>query len=222
MLFLGREALGGDSVPVYAMPRMKRFLETNGPWSQLVQLKNISIQSIFDKEEIRLSSNLSVIPFSVPHRDEFSETVGFKIVGPNKSVLFIPDIDKWGKWSTSIIEKIKKVDYAFLDATFYDGKEINNRNIAEIPHPFVIESMELFKRLEHREKPKIHFIHLYHTSPLLNEQSAAYGKTINSGFKVARFFEQFRLWYLLEVLFSKTFSFSRLIKPKHRTQQHEN
>lgn len=193
LLFLGREALGGNAVPVYAMPKMKRFLETNGPWSQLVALKNIALQPIFEKEEIELTSNLSVIPFTVPHRDEFSETVGYKIIGPHKSALFIPDIDKWGKWTTSIVDEIKKVDYAFLDATFYDGEEVNNRDIAEIPHPFVIESIELFKNLSDTEKSKIHFIHLNHTNPLLNEQNEAYKKTLHSGFEVARFLEQFRL-----------------------------
>ena len=172
---------------------MKGFLENNGPWSQLVELKNISIQPIFDKEEIVLSSNLSVLPFKVPHRDEFSETVGYKILGSNKSVLFIPDIDKWRKWSTSVVEEIKKVDYAFLDATFYDAAEINNRDISEIPHPFVIESMELFKDLPSEEKSKVHFIHLNHTNPLLNVQSEAYRATINAGFKVARFLGQFQL-----------------------------
>lgn len=193
LLFLGREALGGNSVPVYAMPRMKRFLETNGPWSQLVELKNISIQPIFDKEKIELTSNLTAVPFTVPHRDEFSETVGYKIVGPNKSALFIPDIDKWGKWNTPIIEEIKKVDYAFLDATFYNGKEINNRDIAEIPHPFVIESMELFKDLSDKEKSKVYFIHFNHTNPLLNTSSKAFKTVKESGFNVAQYLQSFSL-----------------------------
>lgn len=193
LLFLGREALGGNSVPIYAMPKMKSFLETNGPWNQLIHLKNILIHPIFNGEKIELTPSLSVVPFTVPHRDEFSETVGYKIIGPNKSALFIPDIDKWGKWKTPIIEEIKKVDYAFLDATFYDGEEINNRDISEIPHPFVIESMQLFKGLSTKEKSKVHFIHLNHTNPLLNMESEAYEKTIRSGFEVARFLEQFQL-----------------------------
>lgn len=193
LLFLGREALGGDSVPVYAMPKMKRFLQSNGPWSQLVELKNIVLRPIFEKKEVEPTPNLTVVPFRVPHRDEFSETVGYKIIGPSKSALFIPDIDKWGKWTTSIVEEIKKIDYAFLDATFYNGAEINNRDISEIPHPFVIESMELFKNLPDKEKSKIHFIHLNHTNPLLDEQSGAHIKTIQAGFNVAQFLGQFQL-----------------------------
>ncbi|MHA1989269.1 MAG: MBL fold metallo-hydrolase, partial [Promethearchaeota archaeon] len=165
LMYLGKEAMSADNVKVYAMPAMKEFLENNGPWSQLVSNHNISIQEITNEKLIILTSNLNVIPFTVPHRDEYSETVGFTIIGPNKKVLFIPDIDKWEKWNRSIVEEISKVDYAFIDATFYDGEEINNRDISEIPHPFIIESMSLFQNLPPHEKSKIYFIHLNHTNP---------------------------------------------------------
>ena len=46
LMYFGREALNSKSINVYAMPRMKRFLEDNGPWSQLVSLKNILIKEI--------------------------------------------------------------------------------------------------------------------------------------------------------------------------------
>ena len=42
LMYFGREALNSKLVNVYAMPRMKKFLEENGPWSQLVSLENIS------------------------------------------------------------------------------------------------------------------------------------------------------------------------------------
>lgn len=185
LMYLGREALGAKNIPVYAMPKMKRFLETNGPWNQLVSLENIELKPIINDNNVRLTKYLNVEPFLVPHRDEFSETVGYKIYGPNKTVLFIPDIDKWTKWEKSIIEEIEKVDYAFIDATFYSGKEINNRDISEIPHPFVIESIELFKNLPKVEKSKIYFIHFNHTNPLLNTGSEAYIKVLAEGYKIA-------------------------------------
>ncbi len=186
LMFLGREATNASKIPVYAMPRMRTFLEENGPWSQLVATANISLQPLENEIDINLTSNLRVIPFTVPHRDEFSETVGYTIEGPNKSALFIPDIDKWEKWEVSIIKAISEVDYALLDATFYDGVEINNRDISQIPHPFIVESMELFKNLPLSEKQKIHFIHFNHTNPALNLESDAYKTIINSGFKVAK------------------------------------
>ncbi|MEM9078039.1 MAG: MBL fold metallo-hydrolase [Bacteroidota bacterium] len=193
LMYLGREAYGAKSVPVYAMPKMTSFLTNNGPWDQLVNLKNISLVPLKDSLAIKLGKGLSVLPFSVPHRGEYSETVGFKIIGPKKKALFIPDIDKWNIWDTNIIDEIKKVDFAFLDATFYDGEEVNHRDISEIPHPFVIESLELFGNLPMREKEKIHFIHLNHTNPLLNRESEAYKNVIESGFKIASFQDIFQL-----------------------------
>ncbi|MCC6371644.1 MAG: MBL fold metallo-hydrolase [Bacteroidia bacterium] len=185
LMQLGREVMNAKGVQVFTMPRMKTFLETNGPWSQLVTLHNIELNELKENEGKSLSPNFTVSAFTVPHRDEFSETVGYIIKGPHKSALFIPDIDKWEKWNKSIIDEIKKVDFAFLDATFYSGEEINNRNIKEIPHPFVLESMELFKSLSAKEKAKIYFIHFNHTNPLLIQESEATTKLKAAGFNVA-------------------------------------
>ena len=193
LMYLGKEATNASEVAVYAMPRMKLFLEENGPWSQLVSNGNISLTQLQNATEIELTSQLKVIPFTVPHRDEYSETVGFQIIGPNKSVLFIPDIDKWEQWEDSIIDAISEVDYAFLDATFYDGEEVNYRDISEIPHPFIIESMGKFKALNSEEKKKIHFIHFNHTNPVINKQSSAYQQVIDNGFNVAMINELFPL-----------------------------
>jgi len=193
LMYLGREAMNAKQVSVYAMPKMKSFLEHNGPWSQLVSLNNISIRPLQDGQVNVLSSNIKVKAFRVPHRDEFSETVGYLIEGPHKRVLFIPDIDKWSKWNKNIIEEIGKVDYAFIDATFYSAAEMNNRPISEIPHPLVVESMELFKNLPAKEKDKIYFIHLNHTNPLLNPESPQTKTVLKNGFHIARFEDVFEL-----------------------------
>lgn len=186
LMYLGKEATNAQSVPTYVMPKMKGFLEENGPWSQLVSEKNIVLHLIENQIEISPTSNLKVIPFEVPHRDEFSETVGYKIIGPTKSALFIPDIDKWGKWGTDITDEIAKVNYAFLDGAFFDGDELNTRDISQIPHPFVIESMALFGMLPASEKKKIHFMHFNHTNPLLDSESEQSMKVLKNGFKIAR------------------------------------
>ena len=110
LMFLGKEAMGAKKLPVYAMPRMRTFIQNNGPWDQLLTEENIVLNNLEDKAKISLSNNLSVTPFLVPHRDEYSETVGYNIQGPNKSASFIPDIDKWEKWEEDIIDQIKKVD----------------------------------------------------------------------------------------------------------------
>ena len=186
LMYFGREALNSKSINVYAMPRMKKFLEQNGPWSQLVSLQNISITEISNNSKLSIDPNIIIQPIEVPHRAEFSETVGYKIYGPNKTVLFIPDIDKWYLWEKSIIDEIKQVDYALIDATFYDSGEVNYRDISEIPHPFVVESMKLFDSINYEEKNKIFFIHLNHTNPLLDEKSEEYQLVIGKGYNVAK------------------------------------
>lgn len=193
LMYLGKEAMNSKAVPVFTMPKMKSFLEDNGPWSQLVNNNNITLKEISETTELRLTPHLTITPFTVPHRDEYSETVGFTISGPNKKVLFIPDIDKWNRWDISIIESISQVDLAFIDATFYDGEELENRDITKIPHPFVIESMALFKDLSPIEKAKIYFIHLNHTNPLLDKKSEAYKKVLKNGFHVANIKDVFPL-----------------------------
>ena len=164
LIHLGRESANTKKTPVYVMPRMEKFLRNNGPWNQLIDLENISIQPIQNKIPVSVSPRLTVTPLVVPHRDEFSETVGFLITGQSKRVLYIPDIDKWDLWETDINELLTQVDYAFLDATFFEDGEIS-RPMSEVPHPFVEESITRFKSLAIEEKNKIYFIHLNHTNP---------------------------------------------------------
>ena len=182
---LGLEVMGANKIPVYAMPRMMNFLTDNGPWSQLVTKKNIIVEPLQDGVIININDQIKITPFLVPHRDEYSETVGFDISGPNKSVLFIPDIDKWELWQKDIVVEIERNDYLFLDATFFDGTELPGRNMSQIPHPFVVESMQLFANLSIKEKQKIHFIHFNHTNPLYQPGSNARKVLNNAGFQVA-------------------------------------
>ena len=184
LMYFGREALGKKDINVYAMPKMKYFLETNGPWSQLVSLQNISLQNLQQDSTIVLNNKLKVTPFLVPHRDELSETVGYKIEGAKKTALFIPDIDKWHKWKRSIIDEVKKVDYAFLDASFFKDGEIN-RPMSEIPHPFTTETTALFKNETLATKNKVIFIHFNHTNPALQENSKERKELKKLGFRFA-------------------------------------
>ncbi|PSR12145.1 MAG: pyrroloquinoline quinone biosynthesis protein PqqB [Bacteroidetes bacterium] len=193
LMYLGKEAINATQVPVFAMPRMKFFLENNGPWSQLVAQQNIALQELTSDTPVTLTPNLTVVPILVPHRDEFSETVGYRISGPHKKVLFIPDIDKWEKWDRDIAAEIAQVDYAFIDATFFDGAELNNRDMADIPHPFIVESMARFQDLPTAEKNKVYFIHLNHTNPGLRPASDQARQVVANGFHIARMNEVFPL-----------------------------
>ena len=183
LIHLGRESANTKNIPVYAMPRMAQFLQNNGPWSQLIDLENISIKPLQNKTPVSVSPRLSITPLIVPHRDEFSETVGYLIAGQSKRALYIPDIDKWDLWETDINTLLTQVDYAFLDATFFEDGEIS-RPMSDVPHPFVEESIMRFKTLAVEEKSKIYFIHLNHTNPALNKDSLEYKKIIGNGFNI--------------------------------------
>jgi pyrroloquinoline quinone biosynthesis protein B len=193
LMHLGREVMGAQSVPVYAMPKMTKFLRSNGPWSQLVDLDNIEIKKLKKNRPIVLNKRISITPFIVPHRDEYSETVGYKIQGPDKSLIFIPDIDKWEKWDKDIVNIASENDYALIDGSFYTANELPGRDISEIPHPFIIESMAKFKSLSNNDKFKIHFIHLNHTNPALTNNSNAQNQIKNTGFNIAQRGQAFKL-----------------------------
>ena len=192
LLYFGKEALGKKNIPVYAMPKMKNFLINNGPWSQLVTTKNIAFSNLRKDKVVQLNNSLKVTPFLVPHRDEFSETVGYKIEGENKSALFIPDINKWSLWEKNIVEEVKKVDYAFLDATFFKEGEIN-RPMSEVPHPFIEETVDLFKNESLTTKNKVIFIHFNHTNPALQPNSKERNELTLLGYKFAAEGKRFEL-----------------------------
>lgn len=192
LMYFGREALGKKDIPVFAMPKMKNYLTNNGPWSQLISLKNIKLKNLQNDSTIVLNNKLKVTPFLVPHRDEFSETVGYKIEGAKKTALFIPDIDKWHTWKKSIIEEVKKVDYAFLDATFFNQKEVK-RAMTEVPHPFINETIDLFKNESLQTKNKVIFIHFNHTNPVLQENSKERKEIEKLGFRFASEGENYEL-----------------------------
>ena len=203
-MFLGHEAMGARSMPVYAMPRMQDYLSTNGPWSQLVAYNNIVLRPLQHNVAVSLSRNIAprkiapnnitsndnkskvtVTPFLVPHRDEFSETVGYLIAGANKSALFIPDINKWSIWETDIAEIIQTVDYALLDATFFGDGELPGRDMSKVPHPLVTETMEALAGLSAEHRNKLWFIHMNHTNPLLDASSEEAALVRAAGFNVA-------------------------------------
>ena len=185
LMHLGREVMGAKNIPVFAMPKMQSFLENNGPWSQLVTLQNIDIQPLSKDSTIVLNNQFQITPLQVPHRDEFSETVGFSIQINQKKALFIPDINKWGIWDRSITDEIQKHNIAFLDGSFYQNGEIPGRDMSEIPHPFIEESMEIFKSLEKNQKAKVNFIHFNHTNPVLNIESEAFNTVLRNGFHIS-------------------------------------
>lgn len=193
LMHFGREAMGAKGLPVYAMPRMRSFLSTNGPWDQLIRLQNIVLRSLECDSTMVLNARLQITPLLVPHRDEYTETVGFRIDGPRHSAVFIPDIDKWENWERRVEDELKSSTIAYLDGTFYGEGEIPGRNMAEIPHPFISETIIRLSTLAPSERNKVRFIHLNHTNPALQDSSAAFRGLRTAGFWVAVQGERFAL-----------------------------
>ena len=185
LMYFGREALGAKNLIIKVLPKMSNFLKTNGPWSQLVDINNIKIQKLSFGSKTNELRNITVTPIQVPHRDEYSETAGFIIEGRNKKALFIPDIDKWEKWDKNLKQLVYEFDYLLLDATFYDSKEIN-RDISEIPHPLVTETINLLDDLSPEHKNKVYFIHMNHTNLMLDPSSDLTKLVVSKGFNITR------------------------------------
>jgi pyrroloquinoline quinone biosynthesis protein B len=169
LMYFGREGKDTNRVPVYGSERMLGFLRSNGPWSLLVSRNNIDPRPIKADEPVALDAGLRVTAFAVPHRDEFTDTVGYLIEGPRRRALYIPDIDQWQKWDRSIRDLAMSVDLAFLDGTFADAAEIPGRSVADIPHPLIPATRNLLRGV----KAQVWFIHINHTNGQLDARDVA-------------------------------------------------
>jgi pyrroloquinoline quinone biosynthesis protein B len=139
---------------------MSDFLAANGPWSLLVKDGNIDVRLLEPGRAVPLPGGIRVTALLVPHRDEFTDTVGFLIDGPRAKAIYVPDTDRWEKWGRSIRELVDEVDLAFLDGTFASASELPGRSLAEIPHPLIPATRELLRGA----RARVWFIHLNHTN----------------------------------------------------------
>lgn len=187
---LGREAYAADDVPTHGSAAMVDLLTRHGAWALLVELDHIEPIEIRDDEPVVLARDalgaprLSITPLAVPHRAELSDTFGYRIDGPERSVLFVPDIDKWHLWERSLADELDAVDVGLIDGSFAVEGEIPGRSMAEIPHPFVVETLdELSSRPD--LKARVRFIHLNHTNPLADPDSSVASDVRATGATVA-------------------------------------
>ncbi len=186
LMFYGYEALSADKLPVYCSKRMGDFLANNGPWSQLVKYQNISIHLLEPGKEISLTPGVSVTSFRVPHRDEYSDTLGFVIAGQKKKLLYIPDIQSWKAWDRDIREEVENVDFALLDGTFYSPEELPGRDLSRIGHPFITTCLDTLRQTAKKGKTKIYFTHLNHSNLALDPDGDAIKHITNEGFGLAQ------------------------------------
>ncbi|MES2645160.1 MAG: MBL fold metallo-hydrolase [Myxococcota bacterium] len=189
LMFLGREVLGARDVPLYLMPRLAGFLRDNGPWSQLVALGNVRL---VPGAEVRLNARLAATALVVPHRDEYSETVAWRIQGPTGAVLYLPDIDRWDQWALPLEHVLATVDAAWIDGTFWTDGELG-RDMHEVPHPRIADTLARLAALPAAERAKVRFTHLNHTNPVLDPTSPEAEAVTRAGCHVAVEGERFGL-----------------------------
>jgi pyrroloquinoline quinone biosynthesis protein B len=185
LIFYGYESSSSHNLPVFCSRRMGDFLSSNGPWDQLVRLKNISLQTVTLHKKVNITENISVYPFPVPHRDEYSDTLGFKIIGPKKSLLYVPDIQSWDKWNRSVKEEVEQTDIAILDGTFFSPEELPGRDLTKIGHPFITTSLKILKDTVRSGRKKVFFTHLNHTNLALNPDGEERRAVLEAGCGIA-------------------------------------
>lgn len=186
LMFLGRESVNAAAVPVYATERLAAFLRTNGPWSQLVAIPNIAVRTLAYDQPVALDGGVAVTAFKVPHRDEFSDTFGFVIRGPKRTVLYVPDTDSWRAWKKPLLDVLaeEKVDLALLDGTFYSRAELPDRDPATIGHPLITDTMDLLVERVRVGALEVRFTHLNHSNLALSEDDAVRKAIAARGFRV--------------------------------------
>ena len=184
LALLGREGVGTAPTPVYCTPTMAAYLTTNGPWSLMVEEGRLVFPEVPVDRWFEVSERLSVRMLRVPHRPEFSDTVGFMFRGPAHTILYIPDIDRWEAWDYAIADIVREVDAALVDGSFYSGTEVPGRNIEDIPHPLIPHSMDVLESAV-RDGARVIFTHLNSTNPI-HDDGPETRSVRDRGFEVAR------------------------------------
>jgi pyrroloquinoline quinone biosynthesis protein B len=167
LLWLGREAMAVKELPLWVGPRMLEHLSGNEPWASLIRSRTVRPRVLRANEPVELDEGIAVTPVPVKHRGEWSETFAFKVAGERRTLLWVPDIDAFGTHSLGRL--LAGVDVAFLDGTFHTAAELPHRDLAEIPHPLVTDTLRLLEALN--SKAEIHFVHLNHSNPLWDPDS---------------------------------------------------
>jgi len=185
LMQFGREIYGARDLPVWCTPRMGEFLASNGPWSLLVESRAIALSVMPLDREVELAPDLFVSALRVPHRDEFSDTLAFLIRGPHASVCYLPDIDKWERWDLRLEDLLARVDFALIDGTFFADGEVQGRAMSEIPHPFIVETLERLSAAPASLRAKVIFTHLNHTNPATVPGSDAARRIRDASMRVA-------------------------------------
>jgi len=193
LAWLGFEAIAAEGVPVHASAKMGAYLRGSGPWSQLVTQRDIVLHELVPGVEVKFA-DVEVVPFLVPHRDEFSDTLGFRFVGPRATVVYVPDTEPWSRWPHATIEdELRDVDVALLDGSFYSSGELPGRPVESIGHPLMTDTMDRLAPLVRTGELRVFFTHMNHSNPALAPDSPERAEIERRGFAVLSDGDRFAL-----------------------------
>lgn len=189
LMFLGKEAMATQELPIWCSRRMGQFLESNEPWASLISGRHIAIQAIATHETYRIAPGLQIAPVEVPHRGEFTDTFAYRVIGPKQSLSYCPDIDFWPDDSPSLHTLFQLDGHLLLDATFFSPDELPGRDLKQIPHPFVTDTINRLGRYAE----KVTFIHMNHSNPILDPGSPESNIVREAGFRIGSVGQRFAL-----------------------------
>jgi pyrroloquinoline quinone biosynthesis protein B len=121
---------------------------------------------------VELEEGVTVTAIRAPHRDEYADTLGFRIDGPSHSLFYLPDTDSWLAWTQPLPEALAGVDYALLDGTFFSHDELPGRSVESIGHPLISQTLDLLEETVRTTELAVFFTHLNHSNPALDAGSA--------------------------------------------------
>jgi pyrroloquinoline quinone biosynthesis protein B len=181
LLHFGREAANADAVPLVATPSFLRFVQANAPWSALVDSRNVTPTPL--NRRVSIDESLDIVGIPVPHRAEYTDTVGLSIIVDGEAALFyLPDIDGWDQWPAAHAT-IGAHRVSIIDATFTSPDELGGRDYSKIRHPLVTDSIERFADLT--DSHTIVLSHINHTNPIADPGSPIAAAARDAGFLVA-------------------------------------
>ena len=195
----GREAIAARDIELHVSDDMYHLIDRTPQWNLMVQQGVFNIRTFTAGDVVFSQGELSIEAVRIPHRAELSDMHAFIIRGPSKSLLFLTDHDTWNETLTvhdcsSIRELLAKlnVDIALIDGTFWSEDELAGRNQATVPHPPVLQTLNMLGSREDGD-PDIIFTHLNHTNPLYNRDSEQYAEVERLGWSVAYQGQRFTL-----------------------------
>lgn len=175
-----RSVLAARSVGVTGPPETITMLRQHEPWKAIEHEGHIRFEPGVFNVPFALLPDVDVTMYPVPHRSEWgTDTAALAIRGPKRSLLYLPDIDRWDEWDRDLGATIQEFDVVMLDGCFWVAPPREG-----VPHPPITETME---RLQHLAggRTQIIFTHINHSNPVLTPGSDESMEVYRRGFSIA-------------------------------------